>query len=169
MKVTSISKAVLAISAIGAFAVTAAANAGQPDNMAEWKAEANASINKVMTFPSAATHRAATGQAQFTVTIDRDGRLIATKQTLKPHSFKLNFAAKKALRRARFPDLPKSYTGEKLTFTLNMNYQSGRTIPYRGNLRDGTVSGSEVASRYLGHDYGSKQSRGDAESRNGYY
>ena len=150
MKVTSISKSAMILSIFGGLAATGAANAAQPDNMAEWKAEANASINKVMAFPVASTHRAATGQAQFTVTIDRDGNLLATEQTLKPNSFKLNFAAKKAVRRARFPDLPKSYAGEKLTFTLNMNYQSGRTIPYRGKLRDGTVSGSEVAFNTTG-------------------
>ena len=150
MKVTSVSKSVIALSIVGGLVVTSAATAGQPATMAEWKAEANASINKVMTFPVSATHRAATGSAQFRVTVGRDGRIIASEQKIRPSSHTLNFASKNAVRRVQFPELPDNYAADKLTFTLNLNYQSGRNIPHRQKLRRGTVSGSDIATNSTG-------------------
>lgn len=150
MNVTTVSKSILALSLMAGLSLSASASGTQPDSMAEWKAQANASISKVMAFPASATNRAASGNAQFKVTVDREGRVVASEQKIRPTSHTLNFASKRAVQRAQFPELPKSFAADQLTFTLNLNYQSGRNVPHRQKLREGIVSGTDIASNASG-------------------
>jgi len=140
MTSTRTSKAVVAtLIASGIFA-TSAASAGQPSNMAEWKASANQSISKAMSAPELTTRGSHTGFAQFAVTIDRDGEIVSATQIERTNSSSLNSSARRAVRRANFPELPENFDAEQLTFTLNMDYLAQPRSARFDKLKRGKVS-----------------------------
>jgi len=144
MAPTKISKTAVILTIAAGLIGSSAVSAGQPVNMEEWKEDATNSINRAMLYPSQISNRALKGDAQFTVTIGRDGKILASQQNIRPKNFKLNSAAKTAMRMVEFPELPASYAGKGLTFTLNLNYRSSRTYkPKRkGNVRTELASNS---------------------------
>lgn len=146
MTSTRMSKTVIAtLIASGLFATTAA-SAAQPSTMAEWKAIAGESINKAMNRSEIKSRGNKIGFAQFAVTIGRDGEIVSATQTERANSSSLNSSARRAVRRANFPELPESYDAERLTFTLNMDYLSSMPSSRKGKPQRGRVSSVVISS-----------------------
>lgn len=96
-----------------------------------------------MSVPTLTNRQGSSGYAQFAVTVNRDGEVINSTQTIRARNSGLNNAALRAVRRVDFPALPESYDAEQLTFTLNLDYQSSSGVSGLKRLRTGNV---EVAT-----------------------
>jgi len=143
MTSTGISKSAFIALIVGGISLTGAASAGQPDTMQDWQSAADKSISKAMSVPTLTNRQGSSGYAQFAVTVNRDGEVINSTQTIRARNSGLNNAALRAVRRVDFPALPESYDAEQLTFTLNLDYQSSSGVSGLKRLRTGNV---EVAT-----------------------
>ena len=82
------------------------------------------------------------------VTIDRSGAIRSFDSIRLSSSPAINSAAKKALKKTKFPALPADFDGEKLIFAVRMNYAIASSAAEERNLRrQGRVSGRQVASK----------------------
>jgi len=145
MTSTTISRSLIATLLLTGVGATAA-SAEQPSSLKEWQAAADKSISKAMSVPSLTNRHGIKGYAQFTVTVNREGDVIGSAQTIRAGNNGLNNSALRAVHRANFPALPDSYTAEQLTFTLNMDYRSSEGFAGKRRFRKGNVSSTEISS-----------------------
>ncbi len=125
---------------------SASAQAGEPHTIKDWAQEAGKQISKKMSYSTISLRRNQTGATQFHVTVDRDGNILDQEMVTKTKYGLINSASKRALKNADFPELPSSYEGETLRFSLNMNYAIA--ADNRGMKRTGRVTGSSVNEQF---------------------
>lgn len=128
--------------------MTVAASAGDtPSNTKEWAQEASTAINAVMSYPRVARNHGKTGNASFTVTIDRDGEVVNYYTSSSTGVAALDSAAERALKNADFPAIPASFAGNSLTFSLELSYQQKESIARQNylNSKGGAVTGTRIA------------------------
>lgn len=147
MTISILKKSTIAAVALSAALLSSAAQAGHEDGLAGWAEDAGESINSVMNYPAVAARKGEQGYANFRVTVNRAGDVIASDLQQATDSARLNAAARRTLARADFPALPADYSGEKLTFALRLNYVIASSAKEQRQLmREGRVTGGEVAS-----------------------
>ena len=140
------SMAVMAVAGLMASAPAAFADADS-DIINGWAVEASQSVDDVMVYPRLTIRGSGIGSAAFRVTVNRDGDVIASKQTRRITGSILNIAAKRVVKRADFPALPESYEGDKLTFLLRLNYGVGTGFfKEEKSLKPGRVRSRQIAS-----------------------
>ncbi|MBL4836930.1 MAG: TonB family protein [Kordiimonadaceae bacterium] len=145
MKKTQKTLAAMAVLAMG-FSFGTAANAGESTDMKSWATSASNTISNAMRYPTAAYRQNREGASVFHITVNREGDITKSTLTQKNRSGILNSAAKRALKRVDFPELPSGYEGEELTFSLRMNYAIANSAEEARKLqRVGTVTGRQVA------------------------
>ncbi|MBV1901093.1 MAG: energy transducer TonB [Kordiimonadaceae bacterium] len=145
MKKTQITLAAMAALATS-LAFGTAATAGENTDMKTWARSAGHTISKEMRYPTAAYRQNREGASVFHITVNRDGDITKSTLTQKNKNRTLNSAAKRALKRVDFPDLPSGYDGEELTFSLRMNYAIANSVDEARKLqRVGTVTSKQVA------------------------
>lgn len=110
---------------LGALLTLSASAAAMADGdkhsaLMSWAKDASVAVDDVMYFPHYTRGGIAEGQAEFRVTIDEDGDVIASEMTKKPNNIYIRRAAKSVVSKVDLPDLPSGY--DKLTFALRLNY-----------------------------------------------
>ncbi len=139
------------LSLIGAFAaslLTSVTFAGQDADMSlkGWAHKAGSYISGKMTYPQMAIQKNEEGAPVFHVTVDREGKVLSAKMTERSWGSTINRAAKRAIKKADFPDLPANFEGDKLTFALTMRYAiADSAYEYRKLQNAGSVSTEQIA------------------------
>ena len=137
--------AALAVAAMG-LSFGTAVNAGETTDLNSWSKNAGHSISKAMYYPYAAYRLGREGAPTFHVTVNREGDITNSELTVKNGGRVIATAAKRALKKVDFPDLPSGYDGEELTFALTMNYAIAYSETGAKRLESrGTVTSKQVA------------------------
>lgn len=140
LKTTAASLAVLA-----GFAFTSTASAGDDAGLYSWAKSADASVEKVMHFPSFALKRGKSGRSVFHVTVDRDGNVVDSDLVESSGDAALRSAAHSVVKRADFPALPSSFDEDQLRFSLRLNYIiAGSPMEARALMRETEVRGEPI-------------------------
>lgn len=138
---------IAALTVLGVLAVGGAANADADNGLNAWTEGANSAIDDVMSFPAIAAQRGLSGRSVFTVTVDRDGDVVDSKLVSNSGARMLKSAARRVLKNAEFPALPRDYEGEELHFSLRLNYiTTSNPLEVRALQRGTRVSSEEVSS-----------------------
>ncbi|WP_286828477.1 MULTISPECIES: TonB family protein [Kordiimonas] len=147
MTTSFLKKSAFGAAALSVMLLGGAAQAGHNGGLDAWAESAGSSIDKVMKYPAFAARKGDQGYASFRVTVNRAGDVIASDLLQRTDSALLNSAAMRVVAKADFPALPAEFDGEKLTFSLQLNYAlAGSAMEQRNLMREGRVTGSEVAS-----------------------
>lgn len=143
---TNFAKGLLVAASLGAMAFGASAQAGQSDGLKAWSKAAGASVDAEMKYPAMAVRRNAEGSATFRITIDRAGNIVDTDNVVAAKNGLINAAARRVVKNAEFPALPADYSGEKLSFALQLNYAIAASgAEERALKRDARVTSREIA------------------------
>lgn len=146
MKHTTFSKLFTVAACAGTMALASTAQADSAGELYSWSQAAGKSVSSVMSYPQLAIRKGAEGIASFKVTVDREGNVLDSDLVKRNRSSLINGAAKRAVAKVDFPDLPSDYKSDTLTFALNLNYQLAHTGKEYRQLREGRVSSQRIAS-----------------------
>lgn len=149
MTYTRFNKFVAASALVGGLAlgVPAQAGADASGDLYSWSTAAGKSVSSEMKYPAMAILKGSEGTPAYRVTIDRDGDVLSAELVKSSRSGVLNAAAKRAIKRADFPNLPADYRGDKLTFAVKLNYALAYSVKEQKALqRQGRVSSTRIAS-----------------------
>lgn len=132
--------------AVAGLMSVAASASDTPSNTQEWVQEAGSAINEVMSYPTAARNHGKTGTASYKVTIDREGNVVSSYASSSTGVKALDDASERALENADFPAIPASFSGNELTFSLELSYQQ-RQSKARQDYLDANSKGSVTGTR----------------------
>lgn len=94
-----------------------------PKDMKAWALEAHSIVqNSLVTADNGMIED---GSTSFSVTVNKDGELVAYSQENKEYGRGLNTVATGLITSVRFPDLPRSYKADSLTFNITLNFSNG--------------------------------------------
>ncbi len=143
---TMLKAAAASLGVLIACGFTAAVSAGDDTGLHGWAKSADASVDKVMHFPSFAVKRGKSGRSVFHVTVDRDGNVIDSDLVENTGDAALRAAARRVVKRANFPALPAGFDDDRLRFSLRLNYIiAGSPMEARALMRE-----TEVRSEAIG-------------------
>ncbi len=133
----------LAVASLMGFSVSAS---DTPSNTHDWANQAGKAINQVMSYPKVARNQGITGSASYKVTIDRDGHVVNYYPATSTGTKSLDNASERALKSASFPAIPASFSGDQLTFSLEMDYRQQVSVARQSYLENkGSVTGTRIA------------------------
>ncbi|GHF29592.1 hypothetical protein GCM10017044_26080 [Kordiimonas sediminis] len=146
MSYTAITKTLAAAAVVAGFSGIAHAGSDGGD-LNHWAQKAGKHLTAEMKYPALAVRKNAEGSPLFQVTVSRNGDIEAIKPVRMASSPMINSTARKSLKKVDFPALPADYDGEKLTFSVQMNYAiAGSAQEERILRREGRVTSRQLAN-----------------------
>lgn len=105
------------------FAAPASAVAAEkPDTVKQWIEGASEAVDGVMRYPGHSLRRGETGYGVYEVTIDQSGDVVTFETIDRINHARLNSAAKRVIKEADFPAIPRSYDSDQMTFQVVLSY-----------------------------------------------